>query len=100
MARYPRRGRLFGIIVPRDRKSTRLNSSHLGISYAAFCSKKKELGEREALSLLHRLGQQPVRPLATLVGTELIGPLEVDRNDLVARHEIGDANRSRRRAVQ
>src|SRR5436853_5072247 len=24
-----------------DRKSTRLNSSHLGISYAAFCAKKK-----------------------------------------------------------
>src|SRR5205814_7990587 len=24
-----------------DRKSTRLNSSHLGISYAVFCSKKK-----------------------------------------------------------
>src|SRR5258705_6810752 len=26
---------------PRDRKSTRLNSSHLGISYAVFCLKKK-----------------------------------------------------------
>src|ERR1035438_1237063 len=25
----------------RDRKSTRLNSSHLGISYAAFCLKKR-----------------------------------------------------------
>src|SRR5947199_4395897 len=28
---------------PRDRKSTRLNSSHLGISYAVFCLKKKNL---------------------------------------------------------
>src|SRR5437899_8531336 len=27
---------------PRDRKSTRLNSSHLGISYAVFCLKKKK----------------------------------------------------------
>src|SRR5262245_63674805 len=27
--------------APRDRKSTRLNSSHLGISYAVFCLKKK-----------------------------------------------------------
>src|SRR5256885_3535376 len=27
--------------VPRDRKSTRLNSSHLVISYAVFCLKKK-----------------------------------------------------------
>src|ERR1039458_6863739 len=28
--------------VHRDRKSTRLNSSHLGISYAVFCLKKKK----------------------------------------------------------
>src|ERR1035438_10690135 len=26
-----------------DRKSTRLNSSHLGISYAVFCLKKKHI---------------------------------------------------------
>src|SRR5438067_8594911 len=26
---------------PRDRKSTRLNSSHVSISYAVFCLKKK-----------------------------------------------------------
>src|SRR2546426_6980053 len=29
-----------------DRKSTRLNSSHLVISYAVFCLKKKKLIER------------------------------------------------------
>src|SRR5258705_7659583 len=28
--------------IARDRKSTRLNSSHLGISYAVFCLKKKK----------------------------------------------------------
>src|SRR5437899_10258165 len=28
-----------------DRKSTRLNSSHLGISYAVFCLKKKQTTE-------------------------------------------------------
>src|SRR5438045_9041638 len=28
-----------------DRKSTRLNSSHLGISYAVFCLKKKKKGK-------------------------------------------------------
>src|SRR5262245_63024600 len=28
---------------PSDRKSTRLNSSHLGISYAVFCLKKKKI---------------------------------------------------------
>src|SRR5205814_10050714 len=29
-------------LLRRDRKSTRLNSSHLGISYAVFCLKKKK----------------------------------------------------------
>src|SRR5262245_64243794 len=29
------------VFTGRDRKSTRLNSSHLGISYAVFCLKKK-----------------------------------------------------------
>src|SRR5258705_1262229 len=28
--------------LSQDRKSTRLNSSHLGISYAVFCLKKKK----------------------------------------------------------
>src|SRR2546426_3806926 len=31
----------FGVSVWQDRKSTRLNSSHLVISYAVFCLKKK-----------------------------------------------------------
>src|SRR5690606_39682971 len=30
---------------PRDRKSTRLNSSHVKISYAVFCLKKKKENE-------------------------------------------------------
>src|SRR2546426_3585574 len=42
------RGQAFANVVPRerelllDRKSTRLNSSHLVISYAVFCLKKKK----------------------------------------------------------
>src|SRR5699024_11795832 len=31
----------------KDRKSTRLNSSHVSISYAVFCLKKKKVRERE-----------------------------------------------------
>src|SRR5205814_8003942 len=31
----------------RDRKSTRLNSSHLGISYAVFCLKKKKKKKKQ-----------------------------------------------------
>src|SRR5207249_10758147 len=42
--REPRKGIVqpFEHFVERDRKSTRLNSSHVSISYAVFCLKKKE----------------------------------------------------------
>src|SRR5437899_10147829 len=33
-----------------DRKSTRLNSSHLGISYAVFCLKKKRDNDRARMT--------------------------------------------------
>src|SRR3712207_7783309 len=36
----------------RDRKSTRLNSSHANISYAVFCLKKKHRSLRHSLQLL------------------------------------------------
>src|SRR5690242_20988519 len=36
------RGRLHGSARRPDRKSTRLNSSHMSISYAVFCLKKKK----------------------------------------------------------
>src|ERR1039458_10756532 len=36
---------------PLDRKSTRLNSSHLGNSYAAFCLKKKK--KKKKIRLTH-----------------------------------------------
>src|SRR5437899_4850987 len=37
------KGKIEDVLSPghEDRKSTRLNSSHLGISYAVFCLKKK-----------------------------------------------------------
>src|SRR5437868_9457955 len=40
------------IVGVSDRKSTRLNSSHVSISYAVFCLKKKNINR-----LLLRLGQ-------------------------------------------
>src|SRR6266498_5471614 len=36
--------------VSRDRKSTRLNSSHVRISYAVFCLKKKKKKSRDFLA--------------------------------------------------
>src|SRR6267378_4462817 len=47
-ARRPHR---LGEPSPRDRKSTRLNSSHVEISYAVFClKKKKDAGTRQLQS--------------------------------------------------
>src|SRR5207253_5575263 len=37
------RERAHSSMAPRDRKSTRLNSSHVAISYAVFCLKKKNI---------------------------------------------------------
>src|ERR1039457_5286124 len=46
-----------------DRKSTRLNSSHLVISYAVFCLKKKrtEAAKGEALSALRGVRLRSLR---------------------------------------
>src|SRR5947199_1649222 len=44
-----------------DRKSTRLNSSHLGISYAVFCLKKKKWCHKDDLMSGFR-AQSPGRP--------------------------------------
>src|SRR5256885_2723080 len=41
------RGLKENVIMGRDRKSTRLNSSHLVISYAVFCLKKKKKTKNE-----------------------------------------------------
>src|SRR5437762_10440745 len=43
--------------TPRDRKSTRLNSSHRCISYAVFCLKKKKT--KKICSKLITLNPQP-----------------------------------------
>src|SRR5947199_6577423 len=40
-------GRPSTVLPLKDRKSTRLNSSHLGISYAVFCLKKKKKKKKQ-----------------------------------------------------
>src|SRR5256885_10572061 len=58
--------RIAGIVSPRgacggglnqelDRKSTRLNSSHLVISYAVFCLKKKKIYTRVEVCLVYSI---------------------------------------------
>src|SRR5688500_19524040 len=41
-------------VIVRDRKSTRLNSSHLVISYAVFCLKKKRAGAGQSTAATHK----------------------------------------------
>src|SRR2546426_6792172 len=48
-ARFPARERRY-----KDRKSTRLNSSHLVISYAVFCLKKKKISNITHTLLAYR----------------------------------------------
>src|SRR5436305_2471772 len=45
-----------------DRKSTRLNSSHVRISYAVFCLKKKKIQTREnGVQFIHVSPRDPTR---------------------------------------
>src|SRR2546426_5717140 len=47
----------------KDRKSTRLNSSHLVISYAVFCLKKKKKSKDTFLSRTINHARKSVRPM-------------------------------------
>src|SRR5204863_2086848 len=47
--------------TPPDRKSTRLNSSHVEISYAVFCLKKKNLRIARVEPEIARVGRQDFR---------------------------------------
>src|SRR5689334_24709970 len=44
-------GEILGVVGERDRKSTRLNSSHSSISYAVFCLKKKKKEKKKKNSI-------------------------------------------------
>src|SRR5437870_7496678 len=52
-------GRLGSSKCKRDRKSTRLNSSHVAISYAVFCLKKKKRQKAQ----FHYAGLSCPRPM-------------------------------------
>src|SRR4051812_49621384 len=47
--------------IDRDRKSTRLNSSHMSISYAVFCLKKKKKKSKSACSETDKLQESVVQ---------------------------------------
>src|SRR2546430_10139023 len=58
----PRRDRRDRTSPERDRKSTRLNSSHSQISYAVFCLKKKKRKHSSALQLKSMQKSSNARP--------------------------------------
>src|SRR5262245_63852515 len=74
-----------------DRKSTRLNSSHLGISYAVFCLKKKkekkvrfgclvrDAGRPEGLTLWTKAGEHAL--LANARKERRIQPVHQDTGE-------------------
>src|SRR2546426_7271373 len=50
---------VFGRVVSAaDRKSTRLNSSHLVISYAVFCLKKKKQNKLTCITMCNAISQE------------------------------------------
>src|SRR5256885_3429203 len=51
-----------GNLHERDRKSTRLNSSHLVISYAVFCLKKKNTQAHKNTDSILRVNHYPCDP--------------------------------------
>src|SRR3989449_7785550 len=53
----------YGLLAFRDRKSTRLNSSHGYISYAVFCLKKKKKRKNEQNALLHTEEHRTCSPI-------------------------------------
>src|ERR1039458_34184 len=61
-----------------DRKSTRLNSSHLGISYAVFCLKKQREGSRTGTGFTQGIGAHRVAAHARQIALFLLfrGPAQ------------------------
>src|SRR5207249_5672800 len=71
---------------PQDRKSTRLNSSHVSNSYAVFCLKKKTLALIQKISR-HLLAINWVMiPYVTLIDEADITDLEACREHLHEEH--------------
>src|SRR5690242_20961635 len=53
------RGAVVGNFARKDRKSTRLNSSHMSISYAVFCLKKKKKKDTHKYPFIYKRQTYP-----------------------------------------
>src|SRR5438132_6819676 len=65
-------------LMPSDRKSTRLNSSHTVISYAVFCLKKKKKTDHEKKILYQHEKRRVVVRAAALVDLDRPQPASFD----------------------
>src|SRR5436190_15271440 len=52
---------IFTVLMRRDRKSTRLNSSHTVISYAVFCLKKKKKKKKNKEEIKKKVIETPIK---------------------------------------
>src|SRR5207249_5792762 len=70
-------------VPPRDRKSTRLNSSHVSISYAVFCLKKKMVTLTDGIILYNQRDVHGVVRIGPLTGNKTtVGTIaNVDETD-------------------
>src|SRR5690554_7046318 len=59
-----------------DRKSTRLNSSHVRISYAVFCLKKKTRPKNSRIDQIDPDHRQPLRAESGSAETAVVGDLD------------------------
>src|SRR5256885_7513362 len=57
--------------LPLDRKSTRLNSSHLVISYAVFCLKKKKTTEMLLYRTIHIISIPSTSPFREAIAARV-----------------------------
>src|SRR5256885_7381573 len=80
-------------VVTQDRKSTRLNSSHLVISYAAFCLKKKQDGPICVQGHLDVLAEAAHRLVDRVIKYLVDEAVEAACNDLTAGHRRAISNR-------
>src|SRR5256885_6862293 len=86
-----RAGQLCGqrLARPADRKSTRLNSSHLVISYAVFCLKKKKVFSPEGALLRSMRVEAPLSVAVLPEGEVAVATLRGPLLGIVVRKEGG-----------
>src|SRR5207253_1766665 len=89
-----------GDIATRDRKSTRLNSSHVAISYAVFCLKKKRTHPSHRPLLFTPLAPTHPYPLSLHDALPILpqGARRLHEEGLSAREDRRQVLRDRRRA--